>query len=369
MIFESGHDYGKTMREAMYGWMTLHLKEEGQGNPIPEPALTPEDPEALRCYPGQSRPADFVTLPRFAAAEAARQIDRHDRDHPQHVEDWNNQAMRMRHILERQVLGGFPERTPTAVTILGEQASQVLSIKIGTEPGIEAFVRVSRGRDDAKRLTIVVDLDGIEHARESELVKALEKAGGGLAIVEPRATGRFAVGGDKIGRAPDHNSTEWAILTGRPLLGQWIWDLRMALDVITRQEKNVADGPTLIGLGPAGLVALGTAIYEPRIARVALIGTLASFKSDVPYVNQRMGIMAPRILRDAGDVAHLAALVGPRKVMISGGVTGGGEPLSAAALGEQFAYTRKIYRLLGIEAHLTVADAEPPDDLARRLMS
>src|SRR5262249_6427364 len=74
-IFESGHDYGKEMREAMYGWMTLHLKGEGKGNPIPEPALVPEDPETLRCYPGESRPEAFVTLPKFAAAEAARLID------------------------------------------------------------------------------------------------------------------------------------------------------------------------------------------------------------------------------------------------------------------------------------------------------
>src|SRR5262249_5255952 len=41
-IFESPHDYGKAMREAMYGWMTLHLKGEGLGNPIPEPEIKPE---------------------------------------------------------------------------------------------------------------------------------------------------------------------------------------------------------------------------------------------------------------------------------------------------------------------------------------
>ena len=112
------------------------------------------------------------------------------------------------------------------------------------------------------------------------------------------------------------------------------------------------------GLGPAGLVALGAAIYEPRIARVAMIGTLASFKSDVPYVNQRMGILAPRILRDAGDVPHLASLVAPRKLMVSGAVTGGCEVLPATALGEQFAYTKNVYRLLGVEGHLTMAPAE-----------
>jgi hypothetical protein len=38
-IFESPHDYSKAMREAMYGFMTLHLKGEGNGDPIPEPAI------------------------------------------------------------------------------------------------------------------------------------------------------------------------------------------------------------------------------------------------------------------------------------------------------------------------------------------
>ncbi len=369
-IFESGHDYGKTMREAMYGWMTLHLKGDGQGNPIPEPNLTPEDPETLRCYPGQSRPAEFVTVPKFAAAEAARLIDERNREMPQHVEDWNNQAMRMRHVLERQVLGGFPERVPApagSVFVLKVPVGEALSSRFETEPGIETSVRVSRGQGDGKRLTIVVDLDGIEHARESELVKSLEKAGGLLVIVEPRATGKCAVTGDKIGRAPDHNSSEWGILTGRPLLGQWISDVRMAIDPIIRQEPDASGGPTLIGLGPAGLVALGAAIYEPRIARVAMIGTLASFRSDVPYANQRMGIMAPRILRDVGDVPHLASLIAPRKLVVSGGVTGGGDPLSAADLSEEFAYTRKIFRLLGVEGHLTVA-LEDAEGLAQRLL-
>jgi cephalosporin-C deacetylase-like acetyl esterase len=368
-IFESGHDYGKAMREAMYGWMTLHLKGEGLGNPIPEPALTVEDPETLRCYPGDTRPANFVTLPRFAAAEAAKLIDEHNRENPQHAAHWNNTAMRMRHALEHQVLGGFPTRRPEVVYVPKEKDAISATIQFETEPGVEVACGMIRGRDNPKRWVVVVDLEGIEHARATELVKALEKSGVSVAIVEPRATGRFAVAGDKIYRAPDHNSAEWAILTGRPLLGQWIWDVRMALDRIARQEQVEFEGVTLIGLGPAGVVALGTAIFEPRIARVAMIDTLASFQSDVPYVNQRMGIMAPRILRDAGDVPNLAALIAPRRLTISGAVTGGGAPLPESALVEQFDYTKKVYRLLGVEAHLSVTVAEVDDMLARRLLS
>ena len=56
------------MREEMYGWMALHLKGEGDGSPIKELEFKTENPEALRCYPGATRPKEWVTLPQFAAA-------------------------------------------------------------------------------------------------------------------------------------------------------------------------------------------------------------------------------------------------------------------------------------------------------------
>ena len=56
-IFEGPHDYSKAMREAMYGFMTLHLKGEGNGDPIPEPEVQDREPR---------RPA---LLPRRHAAE------------------------------------------------------------------------------------------------------------------------------------------------------------------------------------------------------------------------------------------------------------------------------------------------------------
>ncbi|MFN5624207.1 MAG: alpha/beta hydrolase family protein, partial [Planctomyces sp.] len=69
-VVESPHDYNQPMREAMYGFMTQHLKGQGTGQPIPEPSISLEEPEALRCYPGTTRPDDWLTLPQFAAREA-----------------------------------------------------------------------------------------------------------------------------------------------------------------------------------------------------------------------------------------------------------------------------------------------------------
>ena len=59
----------------MYGFMTLHLKGEGDGDPIPEPKFKTENPEDLRCYPGDTRPKDFMTIPKFAAREGKKLRD------------------------------------------------------------------------------------------------------------------------------------------------------------------------------------------------------------------------------------------------------------------------------------------------------
>src|SRR5262249_30193079 len=49
-VFESGHDYSQPMREAMYGWMTRALKNEGKGEPIPEPKFEVWKVEDLACF-------------------------------------------------------------------------------------------------------------------------------------------------------------------------------------------------------------------------------------------------------------------------------------------------------------------------------
>jgi dienelactone hydrolase len=365
-LFESPHAYGKAMREAMYGWMTLHLKGEGQGNPIPEPDLATEDPETLRCYPGTSRPDDFVTLPKFAAREADRLIAGHAADRPDHPERWKNTAMRLSHTLFQQVLGGIPAAAPARV-VSESTDGPLQSVTLETEPGIEVLVAIAGGKPGPGRGVLALDLDGSEAFRKSPLWKTLLEAGFRIALADLRATGRYAVSGDAIGRAPDHNSAEWAVWTGRPLLGQWIVDVRAILAHLADRDKDRFDKTTLLGIGPAGVVALCAAIDEPRVAQTVAVEPLVSFRTDVPFERQRLGILAPRILRDVGDIPHIAALLAPRKLLISGGVNSAAAALDAASLRDHFAFTRQVYRLFGVEAHLGVTAAEAPGDLARRL--
>ena len=51
-----------------------------------------------------------------------------------------------------------------------------------------------------------------------------------MAVVELRATGSLAPKGNRVRRALDHNSSQWAMWIGRPLITQWVSDIRRALD-------------------------------------------------------------------------------------------------------------------------------------------
>ena len=95
-----------------------------------------------------------------------------------------------------------------------------------------------------------------------------------------------------------------------------------------------------------------------KIASVVLVNALSSYVSDLPYEHQWLGIMAPRIVRDVGDIPQLAAMVAPRQLVVVGGVNGAGTTLKPEALEQQFAYSRKIYGLHEATDQFVLANPE-----------
>ncbi|HEY2155261.1 MAG TPA: acetylxylan esterase, partial [Isosphaeraceae bacterium] len=106
---ESKHDYGRPMREAMYGWLDRWLRDKGDGGPVPEPAHETEDPQLLRCYPdGPSRPKTIVTIPEFALSEGRERLKALP-SIPDHRERWEADAAHLRSVLGDLAEG--PNRT------------------------------------------------------------------------------------------------------------------------------------------------------------------------------------------------------------------------------------------------------------------
>jgi cephalosporin-C deacetylase-like acetyl esterase len=351
-VVEASHDYNREMRESMYGWMTRFLKDSGDGSPIAEPDIETEELEALRCFPGDTRPDDFMTIPRFAAVRARGLVAQWRP--PSSQEGWQARRDAALQGLARCLFGGEPPRPAPSTQVVAASDGEGRTITFAPEPGLTLTARQRRAAAPTTRLAIVLDLDGAEKADESELATTLEVRGWSVITLDLRATGRLAYPRDRIGRAVDHNTAEWALWIGRPLLGQWVIDVRRLLDALEEHDGRLPEEILLAGIGPAGLVAISTAALEPRISRVATSDTLSSYQTDVPYEGQRLGTIVPGILRDAGDVAHLAALIAPRRLVIGGGVAGDGRPLDAAALDAGYAFTQQVYDMNDSASELRV---------------
>jgi hypothetical protein len=349
------------MREAMYGWMTLHLKGETDGSPIREPAIRTEDPEALRCYPADSRPKDWVSIPRFAAIEGRRLLMA--RTPPASADAWRESSERLRTRLVEKVFGGFPKVpiVPTRVEAVEEGRTRLIHFQ--PEPGIDLVARVESRIRTMAPLAILIDLEGAEKIASSKLAAAVRAAGWGLVTLDLRATGKLAPPADIIGQVPDHNSAEWGLWIGRPLLGQWAFDVRRLLDALERTDGALPPEVVLVGRGPGGLIVLCAGALDKRVTKVAAVGTLASYLTEVPFAGQRLGVLAPGIVREVGDVTHLVALNAPRRVIIAGGVAGDGQTHSAEEIRVVYREASRVWDILDARGGLSLLGPTSYSDL------
>ena len=362
--FDWRHDYSQSMREALYGWMAKHLKGQGDGSPIPEPQIKTEDPETLRCFPGDTRPANWMTIPKFAAQKGRELLA--NRTVVKDAKAWRTESDKLRNALVKNVLGGFPKKVDEEPKTRGKPS--ILSFRSESGIRLEATT-LSTPKEKQASLAIVLDLDGAEKAAHSNIAKSLQKVGWKVMTMDLRATGALAWPRDKIRRAPDHNSAQWGLWIGRPLLGQWAFDVQRLLDTIQRVNGKLPKQVVVVGKGPAGIVALTAAATDSRITDVVAMDSLASYVSESPYENQRLGLIAPGILREVGDVAHLSALCLPHRVVIAGGVRGDGTQLSVGDLRRTFAPVAQVSSLLKSNSSLQLLESGDVNRIIRTLRS
>jgi sugar lactone lactonase YvrE/dienelactone hydrolase len=329
-IFEGPHDYSKAMREAMYGFMTLHLKGEGDGSPIPEPQFTTENPEDLRCYPGDTRPKDFMTIPKFAAIEGKKLAQSAAKLYePETL--WKTRG-RLNQLME-------PERGPIRGIVAKTNPDGSRTIQWQPAEGITLSGRIDPGAENP--IIIILNLDGAEAARQGAVYAAARKAGARVATFDLRATGELAPERNRIGRAPDHNSAEWGLWLGRPLFQQWMQDVSSFVWALREVDTVFERGILFVGEGPAALLAVAVAgTTDNAVERGAiLVNPPVTLITDQPYENQRLGLLVPGLLRDFGDVPHLASMGALTPLVIAGGTNPQGKALSADEVQAAFAPT------------------------------
>ena len=374
--FESPHAYNQAMREAMYGWMTRWLKGEGDGKPIPEPKHEVEKVEDLACYEEGKRPATFVFPCTFAGREAKRLLSAFDGHVRDHQEAWEATAVMLRAHLREEVFGGFPKSSAagrTAHEAEVQNGVNSLPVTLTPEPGVEvsAVFRIKTGVKEAVPAAVVLlHPDGKAEALKHPLAAALIEKRCVVIAPELRATGEGKMENDAVHGTPDHTSSERAVWVGRPLLGQWVFDIHCLLDWMAKEREGLLTARFVVaGIGAAGVVALcAAANADERISAVAVIDAPATLVSEDPYGDgMRMALLAPRLF-SVGDVPYLAALGAPRRLAIAGGVTPQGKKLGGKEIQEAYAFTREVYELYKVGERLSLLEEAKPEELAALLV-
>src|SRR5579864_3528363 len=373
VVFESGHDYSKPMREAMYGWMTKWLKNEGDGKPIPEPEIKLESPEDLACFQNPAdRPKGFLFPPTFAAQEARILVDKANKLLPTHAEEWESSAVHMRSQL-RDLLGGFPQ-VPRMLAKLDQPMAkdglERISMRLAGEGGIPLpMILLSKSGPARNQPTcLLLDLNGKAAAEKRPLAKALANRGWLVAMPDLRATGETAPTNDAVRGAPDHNSAEHGLWVGRPLLGQWVFDVQCLLDWLLQQPGRDLKRTAVVGLGQAGLVAIvAGALLPERITSVGTVRSRVSLVADQPYEDGfHMGLLVPGLFQ-VGDVPHLAAMVAPRRLVIVDGVRQEKKRIPDVQFRTAMAFPQAVYKAANAADRFALLSDVTMDDVATKL--
>ncbi len=334
-VFESGHDYSRPMREAMYGWMARGLRSEGDGSPIPDPSYRIESPADLACFPPGGRPPLVMTTVSWISRRT-RQATGQD-----------SEALAGEHELWK---AERDRRIAALIRALGLTASKAAIPAWGaarasfrTRDGVELPIR-RRGEGLGRPMLLVSPL-GSEAALQTRLADQLSSAGHPLWAITPRGCAELTLPGQALGAdIPDHTLVEWGLWIGRPLLGQWVADILDACLLLG------ADGPSslpaILGWRESALAVLAARALEPTIPLAVALGGPATFQTEgVPHAH-RMAIFCPDLLA-AGDIPMLSALAAPAPVMVLDPVRLDGMPADEEQTSRLYQPVRALYHGLG----------------------
>jgi dienelactone hydrolase len=327
VVSVGGHAYRQDLRQAVYRFINVHLKEDSRivadsevdiVEDPPAKIVHPIEPQRLRVFPTDGDiPADQLNttidehfVPLAKVALPAREG----------YADWKKSLVAE---LRRVVVGSLPERVPAA-RIKSQDSPSV--VRLETEEGITVRLEKMPGAAEPKRIILFVQTAGAD----VPLPAGLEKnrgAADGVYRCEPRGIGET--------RWTNKNPPNY-IWRAHALLGRTV-DTGRVYDVIAaaRYLKTTHRDPAIVVAGErsGAILAAYAALWEPEIAGVIAHGPSPTHADSA----------APQFLNilRVADVPELLGLLSPR-------------PLMVVSEDERFQRTSAIYEAAGAAEKLTV---------------
>jgi len=305
--YDDKHGFSKPRREKACQWMRQWLLDDAAEIVEPEFELQPEKAlwatktgQVATSYP------DEVSVGELNLREAKRLAK-------ERQIFWKTNDKKTCLAEVRRLIGVRDDRGRATVESRGTVAcdgyliERLLIQHEGDEP-MPALLFVP-GEGQGKRPAMLY-VDGGGKRKTGAQIEGLVQQGRIVLSIDARGWGETAGEEYRVGMLALH--------IGRPLLGQRVEDVLTALDVLVDRDEVDAGGIELLGVGPAGPVALHAAALDERFARLTLQDSIHSWVDDVVAQPRRanvIGYMVPSALLKY-DLPDLVAAIAPRPVRI-----------------------------------------------------
>jgi dienelactone hydrolase len=306
------HGLGRPLRQEVVAWFDRHLAGRKVEKAQDEIAVTPRpNRDLLVCKEGQV-----------------------------------NLTFRSRHLLTL-ALQEFDDRKKPArksLTELLQPDAQGADFRLS---------EITPGAKDSGTLVLCVNgNEGPSWQEEKEVLRALEKEGHRIALIDPRGVGSLRP--DRKVKGHDYadplcgvesNLAANAFLVGRSLLGMRVADVRAALHEAVGKRKW--SRVVLCGRRDSALVVCLAAAVEPGVTHVAVEEMPLTYRIYFDPVGRPLNAASilPGLLRDYGDIADVVRAISPRKVLLAAGLGKGPAPSSGLTI-EDTGYTKNPGKLL-----------------------
>ncbi len=142
-----------------------------------------------------------------------------------------------------------------------------------------------------------------------------------------------------------HHASMTALLLGRTMIGERVWDIARAIDVLEDFAEIDATRVACLGNSGGGTTTYYAACLEPRIGIAIPSCAVCSFRSSIGRIDHCHDNYLPQALRffEMGD---LAGLIAPRILMVVAGREDSIFPIDGVA--ESFAVIQEIYAAAGV---------------------
>ncbi len=340
-IFDLPHGYMKEDREAMLGWFSLHLKNEGTGEAVKEIAFTQLPEEKLMVFAEGQRDKSVVSTDQYCIRRGAELKDRF-------MNSGTINAEKKKSDLRKILRTGSQPEIVNVKELPSVSGWEVMTIEKSDKTIIPLLLSEPSGKGSV--YTVLCNSGGKDSIPMS-LIDEYRNKGEGIVIVDLKGVGEqistVSKQNDQISRL--HTLSRAELWLGRSVMGEWARELDLVTRYFTSEFK--ASKVNIDGTREAGLAALFLAATDGKINSVTLREAPVSYvfdsRENVDFFT--MGIHLPGFLV-WGDVSLAAALTG-RNVTFIDPLTMSGGRLSEEdlrAYSDEYARVRQRTGLEGI---------------------